>query len=61
MITKKHFFSIILIFSIALSTTFFVKRSNDHKECDTVVKKELNKNGHKVVTREHICKEKYSF
>jgi hypothetical protein len=36
-------------------------RSNDHKECEIVIKKELDKNGIEVTKEEHVCKEKYSF
>ena len=33
---------------ISYSTTFFIIRSNDHKECDIVIKKEIDKNGIEV-------------
>jgi hypothetical protein len=46
---------------ISFSTTFFIIRSNDHKECGVVIKKEMDKNGIEVTKEEHVCKEKYSF
>jgi hypothetical protein len=65
MIKKRHLIYIILTFSIAFSTTFFIIKSNDHKECGTVIKKVIkkviDKNGQEVATTEHVCQEKYSF
>ena len=59
--TKSTLIFIALLFAISFSITFFIIRSNDHKECDIVIKKELDKNGIEVAKEEHICKEKYSF
>lgn len=59
--TKRTLIFIALLFVISFSTTFFIIRSNDHIECDTLVKKEMDKNGNQIVTEEHVCKEKYSF
>ena len=59
--TKKILIFIALLFVISFSITFFIIRSNDHKECETLVKKELDKNGNEVTKEEHVCKEKYSF
>ena len=50
-----------MLFVISFSITFFIIRSNDHKECETIVKKELNKNGTENIKEKHICREKYSF
>ena len=61
MIKKRHLISIILTFSIAFAGTFFIIKSNDYKECETVIKKVIDKNGHEVATTEHVCLEKYSF
>ena len=58
---KRGLIFIALIFVISFSATFFIIRSNDHKECGTVIKKELDKNGNKITIKEHVCKEKYSF
>ncbi|MFV8373599.1 hypothetical protein [Flavobacterium sp. LB2P74] len=59
--TKRTLIFIALLFVISFSATFFMIRSNDHKECEIVIKKELDKNGIEVTTEEHVCKEKYSF
>ena len=59
--TKKTLIISALLFVISFSTTFFIIRSNDHKECNIVIKKELDKNGIEVTREEHVCREKYSF
>lgn len=59
--TKKTLIFIVILFVISFSTTFFIIRSNDHKECDIVIKKELDKNGIEVTNEEYVCKERYSF
>ena len=59
--TKKTLIISALLFVISFSTTFFIIRSNDHKECDIVIKKELDKKGIEVTREEHVCREKYSF
>ena len=59
--TKRTLIFIALLFVVSFSTTLFILKSNDHKECDIVIKKELDKNGVKVTKEEHVCKEKYSF
>ena len=61
MLTKRTLIFIALLFLISFSTIFFIKISNDHKECDIVIKKELDKNGIETRKEEHVCKEKYSF
>ena len=59
--TKRTLIFIALLFVISFSATFFILMSNDHKECGTLVKKEIDKNGIEVTNKEHVCKEKYSF
>jgi hypothetical protein len=59
--TTRTLLFIALLFVISFSTIFFIIRSNDHKECDTFVKKEVDKNGNETRKEEHVCKEKYSF
>jgi hypothetical protein len=49
------------IFTLTVSVLFFIQVSNDHKECDAIVKNHLDANGNKVEVVEHICKENYSF
>jgi hypothetical protein len=59
--TTRTLLFIALLFVISFLTIFFIKSSNDHIECDTILKRELDKNGNKVTVEEHVCKEKYSF
>ena len=59
--TTRTLLFIALIFVISFLTIFFIIRSNDHKECDIIIKKDLDKNGIEVTKEEHVCKEKYSF
>ena len=59
--TTRTLLFIALLFVISFSTIFFIITSNDHKECDIVIKKDLDKNGIEVTKEEHVCKEKYSF
>jgi hypothetical protein len=57
---KNTIMTVILIFTIGFATTIFIIKSNDHIECETVVKKYKNNNGDMVTLKEHVCKEKYS-
>ena len=59
--TKNTLIFIALLFVISFSATFFIIKSNDHKECGTLVKKEIDKDGNQIAKKEHVCKEKYSF
>ena len=59
--TKNTLIFIAVLFVISFSTTFFIIRSNDHKECSTLVKKEIDKDGNQIAKKEHVCNEKYSF
>ena len=52
--TKKILIFIALLFVISFSITFFIIRSNDHKECGTLVKKELDKKGNEVRDRKSV-------
>ncbi|MGL5111337.1 MAG: hypothetical protein ACRC6O_01720 [Flavobacterium sp.] len=58
---KKTIVLIFVAFIISFGTTFFIIKSNDHKECLMSTKKVKGDNGIWVTTEEHICKEKYSF
>lgn len=58
---KKTLVLIILAFALGFGGTFFIIRSNDHKECGMQTKKKKDKNGNWVTKEEHICKEKYAF
>ncbi len=55
---------IIGILSLVVATfglVFFINKSNDHQECNTVKKTSTDKNGNQVVFAKHVCNEKYSF
>jgi hypothetical protein len=58
---KKTLLIILIAFVLSFSATFFIIRSNDHKECESVMKEVTDKNGNKKVVKEHVCKEKYAF
>lgn len=49
--TKNTLIFIALLFVVSFSSTFFIIRSNDHKECETLLKKELDKNGIEVTKK----------
>ena len=59
--TKNTLIFIAVLFVISFSTTFFIIKSNDHKECGKIINKEFNKNGIETAKEAHVCKEKYSF
>ena len=59
--TNRILIFIALLFVISFSATFFIIRSNDHKECGTLIKNGIDKDGNKITKKEHVCKEKYSF
>jgi uncharacterized membrane protein len=52
---------VIIVFIFSFSATFFIIKSNDHKECETLLINTKDKKGNLVETQKHICKEKYSF
>lgn len=43
------------------SATFFIIKSNDHKECSQRSYQTVNEDGSVTTHTEHICKEKFSF
>jgi uncharacterized membrane protein len=57
----KNIVLVIIVFIFSFSATFFIIRSNDHKECETLQIKTKDTNGNLVISQKHICKEKYSF
>jgi len=57
----KTIILVLIVFIFSFSATFFIIKSNDHKECIIVQKKSKDINGNIIVMKEHICKEKYSF
>jgi hypothetical protein len=52
--------SIMLMIMLAIAAVLFIRLSNDHQECEEVIKHSQNANGNDVVTTEHVCKEKYN-
>ncbi|HAT76417.1 MAG TPA: hypothetical protein DCS19_06135 [Flavobacterium sp.] len=58
---KRSILILVSILILTLSVLTFIRFSNDHIECGTIVKKEVDKNGNKINKEEHICKEKYNF
>jgi uncharacterized membrane protein len=57
----KTIILVLIVFIFSFSTTFFIIKSNDHKECIIVQKKSKDANGNLIESQKHICKEKYSF
>ncbi len=57
----KTILIVVVIFIFSFSATFFIIKSNDHKECNTLQIKTKDTNGILVESQKHICKEKYSF
>ncbi len=57
----KTIILVIIVFIFSFSATFFITKSNDHKECNTLQIKTKDTKGNLVISQKHICKEKYSF
>jgi hypothetical protein len=57
----KTILIVIVVFIFSFLATFFIIKSNDHKECNTLKIKTKDINGILVESQKHICKEKYSF
>lgn len=51
---------LVLIVLTGVTTFFFIKFSNDHKECNDVVSKTTDMDGNTIVASKHICREKYN-
>jgi hypothetical protein len=58
---KKTIILTIVAFALGFGGTFFLIKSNDHKECRIVSKKAKDSNGNWGTTEVHICKENYAF
>lgn len=43
------------------SATFFIIKSNDHKECSEHTYQTVGEDGSVSIHKEHVCKEKFSF
>ncbi len=50
-----------LFTAVAVAAILFIRTNNDHLECKNKVTRSTDVNGCTVVTRTHICKEKFSF
>jgi uncharacterized membrane protein len=57
----KTILIVVVVFIFSFSATFFIIKSNDHKECNTLQMKTKDANGNLIESQKHICKEKYSF
>ena len=57
----KLLVTILGILFLTILSVIFIKSSNDHIECSDEVSTSINIKGEKIETKEHICKEKYSF
>jgi uncharacterized membrane protein len=57
----KTIILVIIVFIFSFSATFFIIKSNDHKECEILKIMTKDNKGNLVETEKHICKEKYSF
>ena len=59
---KKNMLIFLVTFIITFVVSYyFIKKSNDHKECSDVVKTVNDKDGNVVIVTKHNCKEKYNF
>ena len=55
----KIFSVVFLVMTIGV--VYFIRISNDHKECGSEKAVVTDNNGNQVITVKHICKEKYNF
>lgn len=56
---KTFLFSVIVIL-ISIGSIIFIIHTNDHEECELKTEINYSKNGEKIVSEIHICKEKYN-
>jgi len=54
-------YSLGLIAILTVGAVYFIWKSNDHLECSETIVRTTNAAGNPVVTKQHICHEKYSF
>ena len=57
---KMGLVAIVVVF-LAASAFVFIKTNNDHCQCSTIKETTFDKNGNKVFSEKHHCKEDYSF
>lgn len=54
---RKAYLLLFCIFILTFSTLLFLKKSNDHRECQTIQNTYTNENGKKIIEKKHDCKE----
>ena len=59
-VMKKATVVSITIILLSIMAILFIKKSNDHLECNNESVTIENSNGEIITTNKHICKEKYS-
>lgn len=58
---NKIYIISLLIGTLFCTAYYFIKISNDHLECETMISTKVDKNGNEMVKKSHLCKEKYAF
>ena len=58
---RKSLITLLLLLTITAGALLFIKESNDHKECNDRYESSKDNHGNLVVSKQHICQEKYSF
>lgn len=58
---KQFFIFLGSLFIVTLETIFFITGENDHKECKYILEYSISKDGTKIKTEKHICKERFNF
>lgn len=51
----------VTLICITIGSLLFIKKNNDHKECDTQIVYTKDSDGNTITAEKHICKEKYNF
>ncbi|MCX8523058.1 hypothetical protein OF897_03875 [Chryseobacterium formosus] len=58
---KQFFIFLGSLFIVTLGTIVFITGENDHKECKHISEYSISKDGTKIKTGKHICKERFNF
>jgi Na+/H+ antiporter NhaC len=58
---KKSIYSVSVVIVLTIVVLFFIRYSNDHKECSTETTVTKDASGNKIQESKHICREKFSF
>ncbi|KGO87988.1 hypothetical protein Q765_02675 [Flavobacterium rivuli WB 3.3-2 = DSM 21788] len=59
--TKNFILTIVAFFLITFIIVFLIRINNDHKECGETTTYGKNSKGNTVISKKHICKEKFCF